>query len=178
MLCGERESEQRLPRVRTFRKMTARYEEYCHADSAFFDSQAREPHGSGHFRDILPETPPNWSCVDMGTWCVLRPQGSTVPAQGWKVHVSSGLANAEFVLRETYDYCIRTHTAFKYLRSRNVLLARNSKYAPRPASGKLITIYPRDDDQLATILDELGALLAGQEGPYVLSDLRIGAGPL
>lgn len=178
MLCGERESEQRLQRVRIFQKMSARYEEYCHVDPVFFDSQAREPHGGGHFQDILPEAPSDWSCVDMDTWRVLRPQGSTVPVQGWKVHVSSGLANAEFVLRETYAYCIRTHTAFKYLRSRNILLARNSKYAPRPASGKLITIYPRDDDQLATILDELGALLDGQEGPYVLSDLRIGAGPL
>ncbi len=158
--------------------MTARYEEYCHADPVYFDSQAREGNGGGHFQDILPATPDDWSFVDRDTWCVLRPRETSVRTQGWKVHVSSGLGNAERILHTTYDYCVATRTPFKYLRSRSVLLARNSKYAPRAASGKLITIYPRDDDQLGTILTELGALLDGQKGPYILSDLRIGDGPL
>src|SRR5262245_1177482 len=109
--------------------MTARYEEYCHFDPAYFDSQAREGNGEGHFRDILPPLPGSWSAVDSETWCVLRPRGKSVPAQGWKVHLSSGLDNAEFVLRTTYDYCVDRLIPFKYLRSRGVLLARNSKYA-------------------------------------------------
>ncbi|HEX3651000.1 MAG TPA: class III lanthionine synthetase LanKC, partial [Pseudonocardiaceae bacterium] len=158
--------------------MTERYEEYCHADAVFFDSQARERAVDGHFVDILPAVPDDWSSMDLDTWHVLRPREYSLRAQGWKVHVSSGLGNAETVLRKTYDYCLATHTPFKYLRGRKVLLARNSKYAPRGGSGKLITIYPRDDDQLATILAELGAILDGEKGPYILSDLRIGGGPL
>ncbi|HEX5407534.1 MAG TPA: class III lanthionine synthetase LanKC [Pseudonocardiaceae bacterium] len=158
--------------------MTDLYEEYCHADPVFFDSQARENNGGGHFRDILPSTPDNWLTVDMDTWHILRPHGVPLPLQGWKVHVSSGMDNAESVLREVYDYCVDARLPFKYLRSKNVLLARNSKYAPRAASGKLITIYPCDDEQLAMVLAELGAILAGEKGPYVLSDLRIGDGPL
>src|ERR1700743_3448573 len=108
--------------------MTDLYEEYCHAHPVFFDSQARENNGEGHFRDILPSIPDNWSTVDMDTWHVLRPHGIPLPQQGWKVHVSSGVDNAESVLREVYDYCVDTRLPFKYLRSRNVLLARNSKY--------------------------------------------------
>ena len=55
---------------------------------------------------------------------------------------------------------------------------RNAKYAPRGGSGKFITIYPADDAELEVILTELGGRLAGQPGPYILSDLRHGDGPL
>jgi tRNA A-37 threonylcarbamoyl transferase component Bud32 len=158
--------------------MTDLYEEFCHADPIFFDSQAMETNSAGRFQDILPPIPDDWSAMDMDTWHVVQPRGLSLPQQGWKVHVSSGLANAESVLREVFDYCVDARLPFKYLRSRNVLLARNSKYAPRPASGKLITIYPRDDDQLTSVLAELGPILDGEKGPYVLSDLRIGDGPL
>ena len=57
-------------------------------------------------------------------------------------------------------------------------LIRNAKYAPRGASGKFITIYPSDDGQFEMILSELDTLLTGQSGPYILSDLRFGGGPL
>lgn len=158
--------------------MTDLYEEYCHADPTFFDSQTSNNDDSGQFRDILPPLPDDWSATDRDTWVVLRPRGTTLPHQGWKIHVSSGLANADSVLRETHDYCIHARIPFKYLRSRNVLLARNSKYAPRSASGKLVTIYPADDEQLGTVITELGAILEGEKSPYILSDLRIGDGPL
>jgi hypothetical protein len=55
---------------------------------------------------------------------------------------------------------------------------RNSKYSPRASSGKLATIYPVDEAAAQTILTELGALLSGEPGPYILSDLRWGDGPL
>jgi serine/threonine protein kinase len=158
--------------------MTDLYEEFCHADPIFFDSQAMETNSAGLFQDILRTVPDDWSEVDMDTWHIVQPRGVSLPQQGWKVHVSSGLANAESVLRTVFDYCVDAALPFKYLRSRNVLLARNSKYSPRSASGKLVTIYPRDDDQLASVLTELGPKLDGEKGPYVLSDLRIGDGPL
>ena len=55
---------------------------------------------------------------------------------------------------------------------------RNAKYAPRRGSGKFITIYPADDAELELVCKELGDLLDGEPGPYILSDLRIGTGPL
>lgn len=158
--------------------MRDRYEEYCHADPVFFDSQAQGNDLGVDFRTILPTTPATWSTMDRGTWHVLRPNGISLPSQGWKVHVSSGLDNAESVLRTVYNYCVRTKTAFKYLRGRNVLFAQNSKYAHRAASGKLVTIYPQDDERLGKVLTELGSLLEGEKGPYILSDLRVGDGPL
>ncbi|HZX01885.1 class III lanthionine synthetase LanKC, partial [Kribbella sp.] len=48
----------------------------------------------------------------------------------------------------------------------------------RGSSGKLVTIYPADESRLELVLEELGELLGGIRGPYILSDLRYGDGPL
>jgi serine/threonine protein kinase len=58
------------------------------------------------------------------------------------------------------------------------MLMHNSKAAFRGSSGKLVTIYPMDQDQLELALKELDVILAGVKGPYILSDLRYGEGPL
>ncbi len=62
--------------------------------------------------------------------------------------------------------------------SRLAVLMRNAKYASRSASGKAVTIYPADEAACERILRELDAELAGEPGPYILSDLRYGTGPL
>jgi serine/threonine protein kinase len=54
----------------------------------------------------------------------------------------------------------------------------NSKSAPRGSSGKLVTIYPTDENRLELVLKELDDLLQGVRGPYILSDLRYAEGPL
>ena len=111
-------------------------------------------------------------------WRHLHPVGAQLPKQGWKIHVSAGLDNASRVLKATFDYCVERRIPFKYLPTISVVLARNSKYAPREGSGKLITIYPKGIEQLEQILTELSKTLHGEHGAYILSDLRYGKGPL
>ena len=107
------------------------------------------------------------------------PEGGSLPPQGWKIHVSACLDNAERRPRRRLGLLRRRiELAFKFIRSPRRLLLRNSKYADRGASGKFVTIYPRDEAQLEMILTELGELLDGAAGPYILSDLRWGDGPL
>lgn len=92
--------------------------------------------------------------------------------------MSACLDNAEEILEHVLGYCVPRGIPFKFIRSKQLLLLRNGKYAHRGSSGKSFTIYPRDDQQLQVILTELGQLLEGQPGPYILSDLRYGDGPL
>ncbi|KAA6212032.1 lantipeptide synthetase [Streptomyces albofaciens JCM 4342] len=54
----------------------------------------------------------------------------------------------------------------------------NSKYASRAASGKVVTVYPRDTEELRIALTELDAVLGGRPGPYILSDHRWNTGPV
>jgi serine/threonine protein kinase len=88
------------------------------------------------------------------------------------------LDNADKVLTTVWDYCLRRRIPFKFLRGLDALLMANAKYAPRGSSGKFVTIYTTDEAQLEVVLKELGEALAGSRGPYILSDLRWGEGPL
>src|SRR5690606_6672782 len=88
------------------------------------------------------------------------------------------LDNAERVLQAVWDYCLAHRLAFKFLRGPRVLLMRNSKYAGRASSGKFVTIYPCNEDELEVACRDLDRLLSGEPGPYILSDLRWGAGPV
>lgn len=157
--------------------MDDRYDVYCAVDPLFYDSPAS---GGRRRREFAAarDVPAGWRQQVLGEWLSLAPPELDLPQQGWKVHVSACLSNAEHVLARVWDYCVAHRLSFKYLRGPDVLLLHNSKYAPRGASGKFITIYPADEDALARVCTELAELLAGEPGPYILSDLRIGEGPL
>ncbi|MEU7976536.1 class III lanthionine synthetase LanKC, partial [Micromonospora sp. NPDC049089] len=119
-----------------------------------------------------------WRREPLDDWLIYAPDGGSLPQQGWKIHVSAGLANAERVLDAVWNYCVPRGLSFKFLRGPRTLLLRNSKYAARAASGKFVTVYPRDDAELELACKELDELLTGETGPYILSDLRYGAGPV
>ncbi len=158
--------------------MDKRYELYCLADRLFYDSPSRRAHDDAAFPVADRPLPAGWERADQGEWITHRPTGTAVPSQGWKIHISACLGNAEDVLCPAWDYCTGHNISFKFLRSRLALHMRNAKYAPRGGSGKLVTIYPRDNGELETILRDLDRLLGGQPGPYILSDLRYAKGPL
>ncbi|MGH3927213.1 MAG: serine/threonine protein kinase, partial [Pseudonocardiaceae bacterium] len=153
------------------------YEVYCIADPLFYDSMIG-PSRSESFDAAQRPVPDGWERRIASNWVVMNPVGASVPQQGWKVHASACLDNAERILETVWAYCIPRQIQFKFLASRNVVHMRNAKYAPRGSSGKFVTIYPADVDALGMILHDLGDRLAGEPGPYILSDLRWNDGPL
>ncbi|WP_278260310.1 hypothetical protein [Nocardioides convexus] len=150
------------------------YMYYCRPDTLFHDVPGFE---RGTFARSTAAAPAGWRRGADREWVTLLP-AAPLPRQGWKIHVSATPDSAEHVLATCWDYCVAHEMAFKFLKSTECLLARSSKYADRAGSGKFVTIYPVDEDQLATVLEELGALLDGQPGPYILSDIRWRNGPL
>ncbi|GAA1068977.1 class III lanthionine synthetase LanKC [Kitasatospora nipponensis] len=157
--------------------MDTRYEAHSFADPLFYDSPLRWG-AHEEFPAVAEPPPPGWIRRDRDSWAGCYPQDVELPAQGWKVHVSAGLENAERVLATVRAYCLRDGLPFKFLRGLPMLHLQNAKYAPRAASGKFCTLYPLDDDQLERCLLDLGEELGGESGPYVLSDLRWRQGPL
>ncbi len=156
--------------------MEKQYEVYCLKDRLFYDVlDGRQSRPFSIVDDPLPE---GWQRIQNSEWTVYVPPVNEIPTQGWKIHVSSTHERASDVLVRVRDHCVPRNISFKHLRSEDNLLMRNAKYSPRGASGKLVAIYPRDEAEFKKILDELGALLEGEPGPYILSDLRIGDGPL
>ena len=168
--------------------MDERYEVYTLADPHFYETPERLAGAGGRtpplFDAARREVPSGWHTERGGDWFHVTPveeDGSSPegrPLQGWKIHVSATRENADKIADQVWDYCVPRRIPFKFVPAPHLLHLRNSKYAGRDGSGKFVTIYPVDDDQLQTILHELGDALAGQEGPYILTDLRWQEGPL
>ena len=154
------------------------YETYCLADRYFYDKPTRHPLEDTDFELTSRAVPQGWLHEPSDTWMYYVPDDLALPTQGWKIHVSSCLADAERVLETVWNYCIDCRLAVKFLRSKNVVVMFNSKSAFRGSSGKLVTVYPPDEARFQTVLEELDALLIGVDGPYILSDLRFREGPL
>lgn len=158
--------------------MDDRYDSYCVVDPLFYDSLGTAAAPARLYPAVDRPTPEGWSREISDDWLVLGPRPNELPEQGWKIHVSATLGNAERVLDKIWSYCVPRGIAFKFIRGPKQLLMRNAKYARRGSSGKFVTIYPVDDVQLELVCKELGEELAGESGPYILSDLRWGNGPL
>ncbi|MEU6988229.1 class III lanthionine synthetase LanKC [Streptomyces sp. NPDC046324] len=162
--------------------MNKGYAVYCDADRHFYDAPHRLVFADGAGDSLYPAAtlpvPEGWTSHRTGDWLALRPVGGTLPSQGWKIHVSACLDNAERVLDRVREHCLRHEVAFKFVPSRYLLHQRNAKYADRAASGKFITVYPADDEQCERLATDLAHLLDGEPGPYILSDLRWGRGPV
>ncbi|ANP51200.1 putative Ser/Thr protein kinase [Streptomyces griseochromogenes] len=167
--------------------MDKRYEVYALADRHFYDTPDRlsadgnEP--APQFTAARRPVPDGWHAARTGDWLMLTPldeNGAPLPspAQGWKIHSSATAANAERIAEAVWDYCVPRRIPFKFVPSTHQLHLRNAKYAGRDSSGKFVTVYPAGEEELHRVLRELGALLEGCEGPYILTDLRWGEGPL
>ena len=154
------------------------YTMYCLTDTIFYDSFTLKATADHDFELAQGPVPEGWRRTPSGDWMAYTPPEPVLPRQGWKIHVSACMDSVEEILAATWEYCIARDIPFKFIRSKEFFFLRNTKYAARGASGKFVTIYPADEAQLEIVLTELGAILAGQPGPYILSDLRWGAGPL
>lgn len=154
------------------------HEAFCLADPWFYDAPTTTRGDDVDFEAAPKALPEGWRQFEMEEWLACSPPYAELPPQGWKIHVSARLDDADSILAQVSDYCVPRGITFKFIRSRQLLLLRNGKYADRSASGKFVTIYPRDDLQVELVLTELGERLRGYDGPYILSDLRCGDGPL
>ncbi|MGW7318382.1 class III lanthionine synthetase LanKC [Streptomyces sp. NPDC054854] len=156
--------------------MNKGYAAFCDADRWFYDAPYRR--AEENYPAALAPVPAGWQTHRSGDWLALRPLDARLPSQGWKIHVSACLDNAESVLDRVHRYCVDRRIAFKFVPSRYLLHLRNAKYADRAASGKFLTVYPADEERCGRVAEDLDALLTGEPGPYILSDLRWNDGPV
>ncbi|MER7578888.1 class III lanthionine synthetase LanKC [Kitasatospora sp. NPDC097691] len=157
--------------------MDMRYEAYSYADPLFYDSPVRWA-TLEEFPAAVEPAPAGWTRNAREVWVGFQPVDLRLPEQGWKIHVSACMDNAPRILDVVRTHCFAHRVAFKFLRSPALVQTQNAKYAPRGSSGKFMTLYPVGDDALERCLTDLDASLAGEPGPYILSDLRWREGPL
>lgn len=114
-----------------------------------------------------------WTITRDGFWYFVHPAAEfDMPAQGWKVHVSAAIGNAESILGRAARVALVNKIPFKFALDRNVLATMSSKRWARGGSGKFVTMYPPDLDGFKSLLEQLYAELRSEQGPYILSDRR------
>jgi len=122
--------------------------------------------------DVLRELGRDWLVSREGSWFYANPRQVTLPAQGWKIHISTAFENRLSVLRKSARIAIRNDVPFKFALDKNILGMMGSKRWKRGSSGKFLTLYPLDSEHFREFLDQLYAELHLEEGPYILSDRR------
>ena len=157
--------------------MDERYDSYCAADRCSTTRSAAP--GTARLPGRRPaDRRPGWRREPHDDWLIYVPDGARLPQQGWKIHVSAGLDNAERVLDAVWDYCVPAACLQVPARPARCWL-RNSKYAAAGLQRQVHHHLPaRRRRAVNWSCKELGELLTGEPGPYILSDLRWGAGPL
>ncbi|MFC6355932.1 class III lanthionine synthetase LanKC [Luethyella okanaganae] len=158
--------------------MDLRYLEFALVDQEFYDQPSERTPNRRRFNLALDLDWSAWETTVTDGWVRRNPLRATLPDQGWKIHASATTSNAQELLTTISTYCHARSMIFKHVPSHTEMLQRNMKYVDRATSGKFVTIYPQDEDELLSTLAELDALLDGAEGPYILSDLRWNEGPL
>ncbi|MEU8994727.1 class III lanthionine synthetase LanKC [Streptomyces caniferus] len=133
------------------------------------------PAGTPNHRgtSYVPEgMPADWRVSRSGMWHQWRPEsGHAIADQGWKVHVSAQMQRASHVLDTVARICAQQGVVFKHLASSFDFLVMHHKHASRIQSGKFIAAYPADAAAALKLMRALAAALAGEKGPYILTDL-------
>ncbi len=104
------------------------------------------------------------------TWLQFHHQASLLPDQGWKLHISADVSNAEQILRQTLPILLRETAHFKVLTSLEYLTFLNRGGGGISQIGKFITIYPINSDQAVKMAVLLDRATLGLGGPLVPSD--------
>ena len=143
------------------------------ANKVFYETLDRYTVNEQAFLDpVKLLLPPDWKIDRSGMWFNVMPPATTLPLQGWKIHVSATQANARELLQRIVPVLVRGKIAFKFALDALVLSLMTSKGWSVAGAGKFITIYFDDEDQFVRMAAELHRVTAGFEGPYILSDRR------
>lgn len=154
--------------------MDLRYQFYLSDDSKFYKLNNLQRNSTLLTIRSLPAT---WKIVPSADdhWQYCFTSKVSTPPQGWKIHITSRIENAQEILDIVSHILFKMNTNFKFVTSLFDLTMKNSKYGDRSGSGKFITIYPPTIEIFETLLHVLVKKLKKFPlGPYILSDNRWG----
>ncbi|MCH9626365.1 MAG: hypothetical protein S4CHLAM123_15620 [Chlamydiales bacterium] len=97
----------------------------------------------------------------------------TLPAQGFKIHLSATILNCLEVFRVVIPFLLEKEIYFKVVGSFHFLRSLNTNFFGYRQVGKFITVYPLNVNKAIHLIKELEKITDGYQGPRVPSDIRI-----
>ena len=141
------------------------------SESPFYDDNLHDDKLENYFHIQNPGRDWEDHVGDGWHYIMNKKQVLQLPKQGWKIHITASLIDAQDLLNSIAIFLIQSNISFKFIPSFEKLKALNSKYANRAESGKFITIYPKSEQEFLGLLDKLKKITDGyQDGPYILND--------
>jgi hypothetical protein len=112
----------------------------------------------------------SWRLRPGHPWVAAIPASPTLPAQGWKLHLSATPASAEQVLESIVPELAQNGVAFKFAATIDAVRWLTSRECGRAEFGKVVTVYPASDAEAAALAARLHERTAGLSGPRIMSD--------
>lgn len=123
-------------------------------------------HG-GHFR-LHPDP--------KGFWTLAVPEGRSLAAFGWKLHISACERDAVKTLERCLPLLFSENAYFKFASSSTLLDKLNRGEAGPTQVGKFLTIYPHNSDAAVHLAEKMEVATRGLAGPRVPSDRQLKSG--
>ena len=135
---------------------------------------------SAAIADPLYSDAVDWQITESAdhAWIYVSHRQAIRHAEGWKLHVSAGHANAVEVLQRVLPVLLQETASFKITPSIAALDRLNQGRAGHSQVGKFITVYPNDDVQAVRLALALDSATPGLPGPPIPSDHPLQPGSL
>lgn len=146
---------------------------YRQQDARWFEPLNRRQPTPEHLAEYRAAIGGGWRLRRRGLWFIADPPGdAALPAQGWKLHVSTRSQDSTAALRAALPVLREAMVPFKFLMDPWSVRFTNGKLWPRGSSGKFMAVYPPDEETFRAVATALATALREFTGPYVLSDRR------
>lgn len=145
---------------------------YMFAHPEYYETLQYANVGNGYLEVVTSLLSAEWTQRRTSIWYQVSHPASELREQGFKIHVSATPANAVEILNRVVPLCREATTVFKFVADETLLRLTVGKRWSRGASGKFLTIYPRDTTSFADLIERIYERTADLEGPYILSDRR------
>lgn len=138
-------------------------------DTLFYDKNSLQT--KKNFFTTYKYNKNEWHVSYDENWYYMLYKEEELPDQGWKIHVSANIDDAQEVLSEVSKLLIKKKISFKFVPTPDDLLLTYSKGKDRIEAGKFITIYPGNIAEFCNLLEMLRTITCKyKEGPYILND--------
>lgn len=121
-------------------------------------------------QNIIRALPESIQWSNDGHWICFKPKQLTLPAQGWKIHLSVIPVEGTELLRRITPILTTHGVMWKAVSSGLKLIEASNGSNPLPQTGKCVTIYARNDEQFMQLLEEMYACTGDLKGPAIPTD--------
>lgn len=95
---------------------------------------------------------------------------STLPYQGWKIHISGNIYNYKEILNIVSNICVANQVSFKFINNDESVITCFAKGNSPFSTGKFITIYPSNEIVFKDIIEKLHQKTKDFDGASIITD--------